>query len=246
MEEQETHNRLDGLRRLRGRRGSAVLTRLGGQWRDPGPGQRSARLMLVAILLLPQVALPKMIKVDGTDSTIANDGICSLREAINNANSDTDTTGGDCKAGSGQDKIMLKHDVTLTVVDNGDRGLPEISTDIKFDGHNRTVARDPAAPEFGIFKVIRGGSLDMKKTTVSNGVTSAPGGGVWNNGGSLTMTNSTLSGNSSGYGGGMCTDNGAQQRWSTARSRTTTRPGEAASSFRTTTPIRGWTPPPRH
>ena len=43
-------------------------------------------LMLVGLLLLPRIVAPAGITVDGTDSTIAVDGVCSLREAINNAN----------------------------------------------------------------------------------------------------------------------------------------------------------------
>ncbi|MEM1178240.1 MAG: CSLREA domain-containing protein, partial [Acidobacteriota bacterium] len=39
------------------------------------------------------------------DSETANDGQCTLREAINNANADGQTTGGDCTAGSGTDRI---------------------------------------------------------------------------------------------------------------------------------------------
>jgi hypothetical protein len=39
------------------------------------------------------------------DSAVAGDGACSLREALTNANTDSDTTAGDCVAGSGADAI---------------------------------------------------------------------------------------------------------------------------------------------
>jgi hypothetical protein len=163
---------------------------------------------LAALLVLPNIAMPATIVVDGTDSTIADDGVCSLREAINNANDDAPTHD-DCASGSGADTLELKGDVVLTELDNNDRGLPLIATDITIEGGGFTVSRDEAAPDFGILKVVLpDGSLTLADTTVSNGATADFGGGVWNNGASLTMTNTTLSGNSAARGGGMCTDEG--------------------------------------
>ena len=129
-----------------------VLTRLGGRWQEPGPAQRALRLMLVALLVLPQAVAPAMITVVGTDSTVAVDTVCSLREAIDNANDDAQTHV-DCVAGSGADTVSLTANVTLTLVDNStydDRGLPVISTDVTIDG-GFTIARDGGAPDFGIF-----------------------------------------------------------------------------------------------
>ena len=42
-----------------------------------------------------------------SDSSTAGDGLCSLREAIANANSASDTTMGDCVAGTGNDTIVF-------------------------------------------------------------------------------------------------------------------------------------------
>lgn len=48
------------------------------------------------------------INVNSTaDNLTAGDGNCTLREAIRNANSNSDTTSGDCTAGSGADTIIL-------------------------------------------------------------------------------------------------------------------------------------------
>jgi CSLREA domain-containing protein len=55
-----------------------------------------------ALLSAPQAS----ITVDSAlDSAVSGDGACTLREAILNANSDSDTTGGDCAAGAGTDEI---------------------------------------------------------------------------------------------------------------------------------------------
>ena len=54
------------------------------------------------------MALAANIIVNSTeDSTTAGDHKCTVREAINNANSNSDTTGGDCAAGSGADTITF-------------------------------------------------------------------------------------------------------------------------------------------
>ncbi len=76
----------------------------------------AAGLLLItvaAIMLLQQrpgvqAATAATIVVNSTaDNAIAGDSQCTLREAINNANRNTDTTGGDCVAGGGTDTITL-------------------------------------------------------------------------------------------------------------------------------------------
>ena len=48
-----------------------------------------------------KVALAATLTVNTTaDNTTASDGNCTLREAITNANANSDTTGGDCAAGT--------------------------------------------------------------------------------------------------------------------------------------------------
>ena len=80
--------------------------------------------------------VPVTITVDTLSDTVAIDGFCSLREAINAANSDTST--GDCAAGSGADTIDFV--VTGTIV-LGSR-LPIITSDVTIDGTDRAVVID--------------------------------------------------------------------------------------------------------
>ena len=114
------------------------LRALGGQkW-------RWARWAALALLVLPQPLYPAVITVDDSTSTVASDGLCSLPEAIDNANADADTTGGDCVAGSGADTALLTTSVSLTVVDTyyaGPTGLPVVTTDITVDGAGFTIER---------------------------------------------------------------------------------------------------------
>ena len=90
------------------------------------------------------VAHAATITVDSTTNVVADDGVCTLREAITAANSDTASgaTAGECPAGSGADTIELGVGLTYTldVVDNsiifvGDNGLPSITSVITINGN---------------------------------------------------------------------------------------------------------------
>lgn len=61
-------------------------------------------LLSILIALAPQLHAVT-IGVDSNADTVAADGLCTLREAILSANSDTAVGG--CTAGSGTDKIYL-------------------------------------------------------------------------------------------------------------------------------------------
>ena len=75
-----------------------------------GGRSRAARLSLgvLVALALPGTVLATTLNVNSTaDTLVAGDGQCTLREAIINANGDSDNTAGDCAAGSGPDTILL-------------------------------------------------------------------------------------------------------------------------------------------
>ncbi|MEM8996929.1 MAG: hypothetical protein AAGF23_19255, partial [Acidobacteriota bacterium] len=69
----------------------------------------SARQLLFALaclLVTAGAAGAATITVDSAaDNETSGDDFCTLREALNNANADGQTTGGDCTAGSGTDRI---------------------------------------------------------------------------------------------------------------------------------------------
>ena len=74
------------------------------------PTKRPRRVLLGLVILITLLtAVPAWaatITVDsGADNETASDGACTLREAINNANANGDTTDGDCTSGSGPDLI---------------------------------------------------------------------------------------------------------------------------------------------
>jgi CSLREA domain-containing protein len=152
-----------------------------------------------------------------TDESTPSDGLCSLREAINNANAKGDTTGGDCTAGTGTDRIVFSLSGTLTLIlgtQNGDlptvgtAGPNSITTNLSIDGVGQTVIIDGGGI-FNPFTVDPGSTLVLNNLTIQH---SAPGaedfgalsvsnskflnnsGGV-DNTGTLTINDSTFSGN---------------------------------------------------
>ena len=77
-----------------------------------------------------------------SDESTAGDGLCSLREAINNANSPgVDTTGGDCVVGSGGDAIDFS--ITGTITLSGP--LPAIQNILTIDAANPAITNGPTA-----------------------------------------------------------------------------------------------------
>ncbi len=71
------------------------------------------------------------IQVD-TDADNSNtDNLCSLREAILNANQDADLSGGDCQPGSGDDTITFNSNYTITLGSS----LPQITDSLTIEGN---------------------------------------------------------------------------------------------------------------
>ncbi|MEO6062936.1 MAG: choice-of-anchor Q domain-containing protein, partial [Thermoflexales bacterium] len=76
---------------------------------NPLAGAAAIAIALALGLSAPQVALAAGITVTTTDDVVADDGVCSLREAVYNSNTDSQqfAGAGECAAGSGPDTIML-------------------------------------------------------------------------------------------------------------------------------------------
>ena len=135
------------------------------------------------------------------------DGQCSLIEAIINANDDA-ATHPDCAAGSGADTIIFPAAATFNLTASyasysGATGLPQITSNITFDGNGSTINRSSGS--FRLLAVSSAGSLTVNDLTLSNGIMSSDrgGGAIFNDGGSVTVNDSTLTGNNaSGSEGG--------------------------------------------
>lgn len=172
----------------------------------------AAALLLALASLRAPVVQAATINVDSSIVAIANDGKCSLPEAMFNANNDNRMFNayGECAAGVGPDTINLPGGMfTLQSAYGGsafygDNGLPPVTGAITINGNGATIERDANAPKFRILSVAGSGDLKLNDTTISNGDTAVTGGGlyVYING-KATVTGSTIFGNSAYRGGGI-------------------------------------------
>lgn len=144
------------------------------------------------------------IKVNTNADESNTDGDCSLREAIEAANTNKAVDG--CAAGSStkQDAIhfALGTQARITLGST----LPTITDPSALSIYGQkakiTVSGDD---KVGVFEVGEGAKLALLQLTVANGHSFGDlgyGGGILNDGGTLTVANSTFSGNSDNNGGG--------------------------------------------
>lgn len=151
-------------------------------------------------LALAGPAQAATLSVNSLEDEAANDGKCTLREAITSANNDTATGG--CAAGSGDD--VIKIGVEGTVKLGG--ALPDLSSNISIEGPgaDQFTVRRTTGGDYSIFFVAIGNRVSIDGITVSGGnVPGSGGGGIYNAEGTVTVTNSTVSDNSATSGAGI-------------------------------------------
>lgn len=146
------------------------------------------------------------------------DGICSLIEAMENANADT-AVHADCPPGAGADTIELAAGAIYTLtaahndIDDGN-GLPLVSSDITIAGNGSTITRDtaPDTPAFRLIFVVSGASLTLSDLTLTNGAANSDGTGLGGGGihsaGSLALNNVEVLRNASETSGGGVSNRG--------------------------------------
>lgn len=144
-----------------------------------------------------------------SDISTPGDGQCTLREAITNANTNSDSTAGDCASGSGTDTISFRASgniqLSSSLLVNDVAGLT-----VDGVGHNVILNGNNAVR---VIQINPGANFTMKNLMVSNGLASGGGfagsgigggGGINNQFGNLIIDRCTFSGNTStGNGGGI-------------------------------------------
>ena len=188
------------------------------------------RIILCLVLTLPLIFLLSKpvysanITVDTTDDELNSDGDCSLREAIQSANSNTSVD--NCTTGSGTDTIAVPAGTyTLSIVGTGEdanaigdlditspltiNGAGAVSTIIDGGGIDRVIEVRPGAtvginavtiqngnpgPGFGAAGILNSGTLTLTNSTVTNNTGENFGGGIYSIG-TLTLTDTTVSDN---------------------------------------------------
>ena len=176
-------------------------------------------IVLVGMGLHTVPAAAADLTVNAPTAYIANDGLCSLVEAIDNANNDA-VTHADCPAGSGADTLTLTVPVTLdgtaTFTLDGPTGLPIITSPIILEGNDLAISRVGGSPSFRIMAVGAAGNLTLDRVLISGGQLDTgfvDGGGIYV-AGNLTLTRSIVQNNTvSGIfpsGGGIFGTNNSQ------------------------------------
>ncbi|MBD8524825.1 choice-of-anchor Q domain-containing protein [Pseudomarimonas arenosa] len=178
------------------------------------PRHQLLALAVAQALFLPAAEAATITLTNNTE-TIADDGFCTLPEAIENANGDSQngrTMSGECAAGSGPDTISLAgYSITLTTA------LPTVVESLNISGGGGSVQRSSAVicdfdafPDAGEFRLLTAssGNLELSDITLQNGcadnpgVNASSGGAVSVYAGNLSLTGVTLSQNSAVYRGG--------------------------------------------
>ncbi len=142
------------------------------------------------------------------DNTIAADKLCTLREAMRNANAISDLTSGDCVAGSGNDVISF----SVTGVINLTGDLPEILNVLTITGlASNSSAIEIAGGTNSGFVVTNSSTANLTLKSLSR-----TGGSATKGGGLLAKTNSTVilenvifKNNSASEGGAIYLENDA-------------------------------------
>jgi CSLREA domain-containing protein len=166
---------------------------------------------LGAALFIPQPTYAAGIAVTTTTDELNSDGDCSLREAIQAAN--TDTAVDACPAGSGADTITLPAGTyTLTLAGAGEdanaTGDLDITGDVTITGAGAgTTIIDGNATD-RVLQIIGTSKMHINNITLRNGNlgTSNIGGGIYTDG-PLTLAGSAIRANTAARGGGIYSTN---------------------------------------
>ena len=161
-------------------------------------------------LLLATPGLAVVIDVNSTLDVLADDGLCTLREAVIASNTDTPSGAqpGECIAGSGSDVIVLQAATyTLTISGTGEdlgfTGDLDILDSVDILGADQTVTVVDGNDLDRVFEIdsFADISVSIADLTIRDGATAADGGGVYSDE-VLDLARISLISNSSGNEGG--------------------------------------------
>ena len=205
-----------------------------GRMRDlklPRLPRGAGAVAVVAVLLAATPARAADIDVDSTADTVADDGTCSLREAVTAANDDSPSGArtGECEAGAGADRVVVPAGTyTLTRAgareNDNETGDLDLSSDVTVVGSGAAVTTVDADQIDRALDVVSGDAV-IEKATITNGLSpdgldevvdskgaqvapatsGEPGGGIRARA-VLTLTDVVVTGNATGRGGAEAAD----------------------------------------
>jgi uncharacterized repeat protein (TIGR01451 family)/CSLREA domain-containing protein len=136
------------------------------------------------------------ITVNALGDTVATNGQCTLREALNNANGNADTTAGDCTAGSGPDIVAFQPGLTGTITLGGSQLVVSDSVSINGPGAGvLSVSGNNASRIFYVYNNSQNLVVTISGLTLTQGNNLAGGSAVNIKGESVTLSAVTVSGN---------------------------------------------------
>jgi dockerin type I repeat protein len=171
--------------------------------------QRRARLEP-----LEQRRMLTVLTVDSLLDLVADDGLVTLREAIEAAN--TNSSVYDAPAGSAAETDLIQFDPALFTDDTAavisfaaGNGQIEIADDLVIEGPGSHLLSINANGQSRVLSIQENVTVEIDRITISGGSADDNSGGGILNAGNLTLMNSTISGNSAYYsGGGICNSRG--------------------------------------
>jgi hypothetical protein len=181
-------------------------------------------VVIVALLcstfaaLMPATAVrAATFTITSTADVIANDGVCTLREAIiaTNTQAASGAAAGECPAGTGADTITLPAGTyTLTIrgehEDNAATGDLDIKSNLTIQGEDYSTtiiqasATSPGNAIDRVLDIFAGSVVSVSNVTIRNGNNPFDGlgaGGIRTNG-NTTLSNCRITSNRANYAGG--------------------------------------------
>lgn len=200
---------LSAIRRWPRRTRRAVIRKL-------GAGLTGAALLLA---LSGAPAHAAVINVANGQVVVNDNNMCSLREAIINANANAQVHD-DCAGGAGVDLIVLPAGGNFVINNSytnfsGATGLPVITEDVVIEGNGSTISRSNNAPNFRLLAIGSGtDSVHVQDLTLRRGrLTDANGGAILvDQGGLVLLDHVTVDisrANGSGNGGAIANMGGS-------------------------------------
>ena len=171
----------------------------------PSPLKRPFLIVMAFLLVGIHVWLPVArvyaagIVVTTSADTATNDGNCSLREAVGNANSDSQIHS-DCGGVAGQDTITFAAGVTSITLNSP---LPSISDSVGLIIDGAGAVTINGAGSFRIFTVNNTAARTLTGLTITNGNAGTSYGGAVYNQGILVVSNSRFTDNAAQFGGAI-------------------------------------------
>jgi len=177
-------------------------------------------LGLMVCLLVPSAASATTISVTTTTDELDVGSRCSLREAINSANQDSNSEAEGCVAGNGADRIVVPagrfplnrtgDPFPTTSEDENVFGDLDVKSQVTIvHGGFRAAVIDNQVSQERVFHIGPSASVVLSGLTISGGnstsATNQNGGGVLNEG-TLTIARSLIEGNQATFGGGLSTE----------------------------------------